>query len=191
VRFIVDIAIMLLVAAVLGIASAWLAVDRGPLFGALRLGAWTAWPRVGPADADPYSDAVLAHSGELPLGSGEGLAFTAEADDLGEPLVGSCSYEISGQTPPARLWTLTAYDQEGRLFANPARRSSFHSREILRRGDGTFVIAVSPEVQPGNWLPVVPRASFRLVVRLYDTPLTSRGQTPEATMPAIRRTACP
>jgi hypothetical protein len=126
----------------------------------------------------------------VPLGAGEGLTFTAETDSDGDALSGLCVYEVAGQTPPARLWTLTAYDGGGRLMNNPARRTGFHSREILRRDDGSFAIAVAAEVQPGNWLPVAPAERFELVLRLYDMPLTSGARAQELTMPVVRRTGC-
>ena len=54
-----------------------------------RSGAWTAWPHAGSPDADPYSIAMLARTGEVPLGAGEGIAFTAEIDSDGAPLSGA------------------------------------------------------------------------------------------------------
>lgn len=189
-RLIIDIAIALVLALTIGVSSAWYAIEHGFLFGAVTAGAWTAWPTAGSADADPYSLATLARTGEVPLGAGEGIAFTAEDDSAGEPLAGTCSYEVAGQTPAARLWTLTAYDSDGRLMVNAARRSGFHSREIVRRPDGSFVIAVSPEVAPGNWLPVGRVGHFRLVLRLYDTPLTTGSRIADLTMPDIRKMSC-
>src|SRR4051812_24851304 len=102
-------AIAILVATTLGFASAWYAIDHGPLFGAVRVGSWTAHPNAGGESADPYSVATLPRTGEVPLGAGEGIAFTAEKDDAGELLGGACRYRVAGQTPAARLWTLTAY----------------------------------------------------------------------------------
>ena len=189
-RFLIDIAIVIVVAAVVGLATAWYALDRGHLFGAVRAGEWTAWPRAGGPSADPYSLAVLARTGELPLGDGEGIAFTAENDKNGQPLDGRCDYLVSGQTPAARLWTLTAYDRDGRLMANPARRPSFHSREILRRPDGGFAIAIAAQVQPGNWLPIGAVDRFKLVLRLYDTPLTTGSQIADLAMPQIAKAGC-
>lgn len=189
-RLLIDIAIAIAIAAVVGLATAWFAVDRGFLFGAINVGPWEAWPRAGSPSADPYSIARLARTGEVPLGAGEGLAFTALADQTGTPLAGNCTYRLDGQTPAARLWTLTAYDGNGRLMANPARRTGFHSREILRRLDGSFVIAVSSEVQPGNWLPVASAGPFTLVIRLYDTPLTTGGEISDDMMPRILREEC-
>jgi hypothetical protein len=189
-RFLFDLAIAILIATTIGFATAWYAVDRGLVFGTVTVGSWKAWPLEGSASADPYSLAMLARSGEVPLGGGEGIAFTAETDRAGRPLDGRCTYDIDGQTPAARLWTLTAYDAAGRVMANPANRSGFLSREILRRPDGSFLITASSEVMPGNWLPILP-VRFKLVLRLYDTPLTTGSQLAGLTMPAVIARRCP
>jgi hypothetical protein len=191
VRFTIDVAVAFLVAVVTAVVSAWFAVDHAPLLNPMRVGAWTAWPRAGGVDADPYDLAAAARSPVFPLGSAEGLAFTADSDDAGGALDGSCRYEISGDVPPTRLWTLTAYDAAGRLLPNAAERHGYHSSEILRRLDGTFVISVAPRVQPGNWLPVANGNPFRLVLRLFDTPLTSPGRPTPVAMPAVRKVGCP
>jgi hypothetical protein len=186
----IDIAVAVAIAVILGFATAWFAVDRGFLFGGISVGPWEAWPRAGSPDADPYSIARLARTGEVPLGAGEGLAFTAITDQEGAPLTGNCIYRLDGQTPAARLWTLTAYDGDGRLMANAARRTGFHSREILRRQDGSFVISVSSHVRSGNWLPISVDGPFSLVFRLYDTPLTTGGEVSDTMMPRVVREAC-
>lgn len=188
-RLLIDLAIAIAVAALVGFGSAVLVLDRDSLFGAISRGPWTAWPDSGSPDADPYSKAILARSGEVPLGAGEGIAFVADHDSAGDRLSGRCSYDVVGQTPPARLWTLTVYDGEGQLMRNPIGRTEFVSREILRREDGTFAITLAPDVVPGNWLPVDRDADLRLVLRLYDTPLTSSG-VGDAVLPAIARGSC-
>ena len=189
-RFLVDLAIATAVAVAVGISSAWYAVDRGRLFGAVTAGGWTAWPQEGSPDADPYSLAMLARTGEIPLGAGEGLSFTAEADGDGARLSGSCTYTVVGETPAARLWTLTATDDDGRLMVNVAHRPGFHSREIVREADGALRIIVSSHVEPGNWLPIGTVGRFKLVLRLYDTPLTTGSQIADLVMPAIERVSC-
>ncbi len=186
----IDIAIAILIATLLGFATAWYAIDHGFMFSRVSVGPWSAWPGAGSPDADPYSIARLARTGEVALGAGEGLAFTAINDQDGQPLAGNCTYRLDGQTPAARLWTLTAYDEAGRLMSNPARRTGFHSREIVRRPDGSFVIMVSARVQPGNWLPISTPGAFSLVLRLYDTPLTTGGEVSDTTMPRIIREGC-
>src|SRR5882724_3279963 len=112
-RLLVDIAVGILIATTLGFFSAWYAVDRGFVFGRVIVEGWTAWPNAGSESADPYSIAMLARTGEVPLGAGEGIAFTAETDKDGRPLSGRCDYRIVGQTLGACLWTLTVYDEAG------------------------------------------------------------------------------
>ena len=68
-RLLIDIAVAVAIAVVLGFATAWYAVDRGFLFGGISVGPWEAWPRAGSPDADPYSIARLARTGEVPLGA--------------------------------------------------------------------------------------------------------------------------
>lgn len=189
-RLLLDIALAIIVATTIGFSSAWLAVEQGRLFGSVTIGSWTAWPGAGSADADPYSVALLARSGEVPLGASEGLAFAAIADSQGDPLTGRCIYSINGQTPPARLWTLAAYDNDGSLIFNAARRPGFHSREILRNADGRFDIVASPDVEPGNWLPTARREELQFVLRLYDTPLTAASEFENIDMPRIDRVRC-
>src|SRR5258707_7338875 len=184
-RLLIDIAVGILIATVLGFFSAWYAIDRGVVFGRIAVGGWTAWPNAGSESADPYSIAMLARTGEVPLGAGEGIAFTAETDRTGRPLTGRCDYRIVGQTPGARLSTLAAYDDAGHLMTNAAHRQAFHSREILRRPDGSVEIAVSTSVKPGNWLPAAPVDHFKLGLRLYDTPMTTGSQIASLAMPEV------
>jgi hypothetical protein len=191
VRFLIDLAVGLAVAVIVGVGSAWIAVERGTIFGAVSAGGWSAWPQEGSPDADPYTLAMLARTGEVPLGAGEGLSFIATRDADGDPLSGHCEYDVAGNTPAARLWTLTAYDDDGALMANVARRPSFHSREVVRDTNGDFRIRLSATVQPGNWLPIGAVDRFKLELRLYDTPLTTGSQLTELAMPAIRKVACP
>ena len=181
----------LMLAAAIGLGATWLTLNRGVAFGALRVGAWTAWPKTGSVDIDPYARAIIARSGELPTGMGDGVAFYARTDDIGEPLDGRCSFAISGITPTARFWTLTLYDPHGRLIANTVDRHGFTSAEIVRNADGRFTINVAPRARPGNWLPTGGIEQFVLVWRLYDTPIgVAMRTTKEGPMPAIVRKGC-
>ena len=121
------------VAALFGLGLTQFALTRGTAFGAITIGAWTAWPKTGTAEIDPYARATIARSGELPIGSGDGVAFQARHDDHGLPLDGRCDVALVGTTPQARYWTLTLYDPDGRLVANSVQRQGFTSHEIVRR----------------------------------------------------------
>jgi hypothetical protein len=180
-----------LVAAVIGLGATWFTLTRGVAFGSLTIGAWTAWPKSGSVDIDPYARAIVARSGELPTGMGDGVAFYAQTDDAGGKLDGRCIFALSGLTPPARYWTLTLYDSEGELVPNAIDRYGFTSEEIVRDSDGRFLITVAPLARPGNWLPSGGVEKFVLVWRLYDTPIgVATRTTKEGPMPAITRKGC-
>jgi hypothetical protein len=181
----------LLLAAAIGLGATWLTISRGIAFGSLTIGAWTAWPKSGSVDIDPYARATIARSGELPIGTGDGVAFYARTDDAGNSLDGRCTFTISGTTPAARYWTVTLYDLNGRLVANTIDRHGFTSAEIVRDTEGRFAISVAPRARPGNWLPTGGIERFVLVWRLYDTPIgVATRNSKEAPMPAVARKAC-
>ncbi|MCJ2072629.1 DUF1214 domain-containing protein [Methylobacterium sp. J-030] len=176
----------------LGLASADWATRGGYPFGGVQVGAWTAWPRAGAANADPYTRAVNARRGEIPLAVGEGLLLTAAQDDAGQALDAACTYRIGGGTPPARAWTITVAGRGPREPGRPSLREGFTSTEVLRSADGRFAVVLAPDAQPGNWLPS-PRASgpVRLALRLYDTPAAaSVGSLDRSSVPAITRLGC-
>lgn len=178
--------------AVLGLASADWATSGGYPFGGVQVGAWTAWPRAGAANADPYTRAVNARRGEIPLAVGEGLLLTAAVDDAGQALDATCTYRIGGATPPARAWTITVAGRGPRDPGRAPLREGFTSTEVLRAPDGWFSIVLAPDVQPGNWLPS-PRATgpVRLALRLYDTPVAaSVGSLDRSSVPAVTRLGC-
>jgi hypothetical protein len=182
----------LVVAATVGLGATYLALSRGAAFGPLKIGSWTAWPKTGTADADPYARASIARTGRLPTALGDGVAFTARADDHGRAFDGRCEVRLTGVTPAARFWTLTLYNRGGELVANSLNRYGFTSQEIVRRADGSFQITISPRANPGNWLPTGGVEKYILVLRLYDTAVgvsTKAGR--EVPMPSVTTGRCP
>ena len=143
-RLLLGSILALAVAALVGLGTTWLTLSRGTAFGAVPIGAWTAWPKTGTRDVDPYARATISRSGELPVGSGDGVAFMARTDDNGRGLDGRCDVRISGTTPQARFWTLTLYDPQGRLIGNAIDRQGFTSQEIVRNADGSFDVVAAP-----------------------------------------------
>lgn len=182
----------LLIAAAVGLGLTYFALTRGAAFGALTIGSWTAWPKTGTADADPYARATIARTGQLPVALGDGVSFSAQTDDDGKPLDGRCNVVLFGVTPAARFWTLTLYNRDGGLVANSVERFGFTSQEIVRRADGSFEISVSPRAHAGNWLPTAGVERYTLMLRLYDTAVgvaTKAGR--EVPMPSIETRSCP
>jgi hypothetical protein len=191
VRLLLGTLFSLSVAALVGLGATWIALTQGQALGGLSVGAWVAWPRHGTPGIDPYARAMVARSGELPVGSGDGLAFHARQDDAGNPLDGRCDVVVNGITPQARYWTITLYDPNGGLVSNSVQRHGFTSHEIVRRANGTFEIAVGPRSRPGNWLPTGGTERYFLVLRLYDTPIGVATRGREVTMPSVTRRGCP
>lgn len=189
-RRVFNLALCVAIALVGGVGTAYLAIDRGRLFNEVRLGQWTAYPTAGTPEADPYSAATLARTGQVPLGAGEGLAFFGERDSAGAALDDRCDYLISGKTPPARLWTLSVIDVAGRLVDNAAHRPSVDSTALLRKPDGSFTVTASRSARPGNWMPLGEVGAFTFVLRLYDTPLTTGSGLADLAMPEIIRGDC-
>ena len=182
----------LVIAAAVGVGATWMTTTRGTELGTLTIGAWTARPRIGTVDIDPYSRATITRNGELPIGTGDGIAFMANADDKKKPLDGRCDVVVSGVTPPARFWTLSLYDSKGRLVANSLQRYGFTSEEIVRGADGGFEIRIASRSRSGNWLPTGGIERYALMLRLYDTPVgVATRNKRDAPMPAVATVGCP
>ncbi|MFO1109173.1 MAG: DUF1214 domain-containing protein [Bradyrhizobium sp.] len=182
----------LLIASAIGLGSTYMTATKGTEIGTLKIGAWTARPKTGTADADPYSRATIVRSGELPVGTGDGVAFTAITDDRKKALDGRCDVVVSGVTPAARFWTLTLYDTKGQLVANTLQRYGFTSQEVIRGADGQFEVRIASRARAGNWLPTGGIERYTLMMRLYDTPVGVATRTQrDAPMPQIATVGCP
>jgi hypothetical protein len=192
VRLIFLTLLALAIATAVGLGLTWTTATRGTDLGTLTIGAWTARPRTGTSEIDPYARASIARSGELPIGTGDGVTFTATTDDKKKPLDGRCDIVVSGVTPAARFWTLSLYDTKGRLVPNTLQRYGFTSQEVVRSADGAFEIRIAARSRAGNWLPTSALERYVLMLRLYDTPVGVATRTQkDAPMPAIATVSCP
>jgi len=192
VRLLLGTLFALAVAAAVGLGATYFALTRGAAFGGLSVGSWTARPKTGTTDADPYARATIARTGQLPIALGDGVFFSAQTDDAGKLLDGRCEVVLSGITPAARFWTLTLYNINGELVANSVGRYGFTSQEIVRHADGSFEIVVAPRASAGNWLPTGGAERYAMVLRFYDTAVgvaTKAGR--EVPMPAVSTRSCP
>lgn len=191
-RLILITLVTLIIATIVGLGTTWMTATRGVNVGTIKIGAWTARPKTGTSDIDPYSRASVARSGELPVGTGDGVMFTATTDDTGRRLDGRCDVVVKGVTPAARFWTVTIYDTKGRLVANSLQRYGFTSQEIVRASDGSFELRVTPRSRAGNWLPTGGLDRYMLALRLYDTPVGVGTRTQkDAPMPSVITASCP
>jgi hypothetical protein len=103
------------------------------------------------------------------------IEMTAQKDAAGELLDGSHRYVLhfpKSQTPPANgFWSLTMYNAEHFLVANPLNCYQLNSYSKYRRNrDGSLDLYLQKD-SPGkdkesNWLPA-PANTFELMLRLY------------------------
>lgn len=190
-RLILDLLIVTLIAAGVGLGLTAYAIEHPPELDVLRSGSWLAFPSSGTAGIDAYRLAALAHNGEVPLAIGDGIAFTAGRDDAGAKLRANCSYLVAGPMPNLRAWTVSVETLRGQLIDNPAGRHAFTSAEVLRTADRAVAIAVSPEPQPGNWLPTSGDEATQIVLRFYDTTVGAlSGGRAVPQLPSVTRTGC-
>jgi hypothetical protein len=150
------------IALVLGLGSAWRAVNHGFSATANRYGPWAFWFHEGTPEADPYTLAHVARQGSLPITAASAMVFTATRDSAGARLSGDCTYEVRGTAVPALWWDIAAFDSYGEVMPSKTGRSGFSSANILSAPDGRFTVRLSPDVQPGNWIPAARGASVAL-----------------------------
>jgi hypothetical protein len=176
--------------AAIGIYTAKLALDANLSGDLVRAGPWEIRMSESLDSADPYARAERARSGAIPLAAGEGFTLSARNDSDGRPLDGRCIYRVAGETPAARFWSLTLFDEDRRLVPNAARRQSFSSTELSRDDKGRYEISIASDAQPGDWLPAPANGGFILLLRLYDTPVGAGASVTRQQVPAIARQAC-
>jgi hypothetical protein len=89
------------------------------------------------------------------------------------------------------LWTLAAYGTSGEpIQTAKGGKPAMQSGKLLRFADGSFRIAVSQVPRAGNWLGISGEGNFYLVLRVYDTPVTSTTGVVTPVMPTIIREGC-
>jgi hypothetical protein len=166
-----------LVAGVTTTAGALPAVSRARIAEGAAAGRGWSIPAANIGD---YGTDYAYRAGVALLGLGantpeEAVYPTALADGEGRPLDGRSRYRLvfaPGQAPPNRaFWSLTVYDVDGRLVANPQDRYAVGDSHppLVRRADGSIVVALQrtrPAERRVNWLPV-PAGPFRLNLRIY------------------------
>lgn len=193
-RIIFDSVLVLAIAVVIGLGSAWHMIDEGSALTTGTIGPWSVWHSAGNPDADPYTRAHIARSGRLPITSTSAAYYFAETDDDGRTLVSDCQYILEGQAFNAAWWSLTLYDETGRLVANKARRHAFSDRELTLSRDGRYRIVLGRDVRPGDWLPSgLKDKRLKLVIRVYgprDDGGPGRTNNNLERLPAIARESC-
>jgi hypothetical protein len=98
------------------------------------------------------------------------------ADGDGKPYEGTNKYILrfsKDQLPPVNaFWSITMYDKDSYLVANPINRYALGDRSNLRfADDGSLTISIRSDTPSdetaANWLPSPKEGGFKLALRLY------------------------
>jgi hypothetical protein len=190
VRFVLRLLLAIAVALSVGFGLSYYALTDGRLFGAVQIGAWTAWPDGGTPAPNPYTRGHIVRESALQLGRAEGLQFVATTDDSGEALDLSCSYTVTGRVPVSTFWTIVAVDADWTNLAAPDTDGAMRSSEVARNNDGSFTLHVGTALHPGNWLELTGEGPMSLVLTLYDTTALSGFSADDMRLPRIIRGTC-
>jgi hypothetical protein len=135
---------------------------------------WMVSSAVGDPGFDYLLRAELARGGYVNAPE-ESIYPAAVTDERGDFLSGGHRYRIRfapGGLPPVNaFWSITAYDSNSQLTANPINRYTIGDRTpgLVYDPDGGLTLLLSsrePDAGASNWLPV-PSGPFHLVTRLY------------------------
>lgn len=177
----------------LGLSSAHYLIDDGFALVVNRIGPWKTWINAGSLNADPYTRAHIARSGQLPITSASGLTYFATTDSDGGSLSSDCDYEIIARPLAAIWWTVAVYDEDGNLIPNKAARHAFSSQNLTILPDGTQRIALASAARPGHWLPSGDAGDLILVLRIIRPLVLDRQDGASVSiqnLPLIRRVSC-
>lgn len=164
---------------------------RGGLAAAtITNGAWMTGKSFGTATADALTRARVALGGLLALPAKEAMYFTARVDDDGKPLDGRCTYLVSGSKLEGRWWSVALYEGAGWLVKNPTNRWSIPAHAATQHENGLWSFTVSPDEQPGAWLPTGGVEAFDLTLRLYHPSAAMLADPAAGLLPTIQRQEC-
>jgi hypothetical protein len=135
---------------------------------------WAAHFELGRYGSNYLTRALTAYKGLGALASDEAVYAMGDFDAVRQPLEGSNRYALRfgpQDLPPVdAFWSVTLYDADRFLYANPLDRYSLGDRtpDLQYDPDGglTLLLGHLPPADTTNWLPA-PQGSFYLILRMY------------------------
>ncbi len=188
-----DIALFLGIVLIGGLGTSWYMVEAGSPLTTQAHGPWRSWTAAARTDADPYTRAHFARNGALPLSGEVSRSYLAQIDGDGQRMHSSCEYVIEGRDMQAAWWSISVFDDRGRLISNPAQRYTFTSETLALSPDGSFMVTLARDARPGNWLPTGGAGRIAVMLTLLDSKaaLLAALQKPDAqVLPSIRKVQC-
>jgi len=117
----------------------------------------------------------------------EAIYWHVEEDSTGNQITYNHKYRIEGEDPVTRWWCLSV-NRDGFFVPNQYNRYSFSKTDVKREPDGKWVIKLSTEEQPGNWIPLGDKGGyFRIILRCYNPNPPMIEHSESANLPIIIR----
>lgn len=187
----VNLIFFLVVAVLGGLGSSWYMIEKGTRLSTRAAGPWVVWTTAGRTDADPYTRAHFMRRGILPVTTALAETYQATTDSDGQALFSSCEYLVEGDEPQGAFWSLSVFDDKGRLIPNGADRYGFNSATLMRGTTARMDVVLSRNARPGNWLPTggAGRITLHLTIEEPRVSITAPA-TARPPLPDIRRLAC-
>jgi len=177
----------LLFGIIFGLASAFYLINTQNISTAFQFQGWQSWSAETGSSLNPYSWAALGMRGEIPFDTSTNIEFRASVDRDGNPLKAQCSYQITGEIPQSRLWTLVSVETNQANQLDYSNQTYISSRQIQFSADNSILLAVQKDLSAGNWLEIKAADEFTLILRLYSTWLASGISIKSQTMPVIEK----
>ena len=180
---------IIVLGAAIGAGGAVLSIRASGLGSDVRIGPWTSGTDIGTVDADMRTRAIVALRGLLALPAREARYFTARTDSDGRPLMGNCTYAVTGPKPDARWWSITLYNREGWLVPTSDRAHSAGSGAFTGPESG-FGVIVEPRAERPARISSGAPGPFELTLRTYRPRGAFAGTPHSADLPQILRGYC-
>jgi hypothetical protein len=177
-----------IIAAGLAYFWAWYQLRRATSgdYDIIRNGCWYTNKRgEGSKEALRIHRARIAKNAGFGMNRDEAIYWGADEDSKGNQITYKHKYRIEGVDPDTRWWALSV-NRDGFFIPNQYNRYSFSKTDVKRETDGSWVIKLSTEDQPGNWIPLGDqRGYFRITLRCYNPKTSMIEQSESANLPII------
>ncbi len=154
----------------------------------IRNGCWQTNRRgEGSKEALRVHRARIAKHAGFGMNRDEAIYWGAELDSKGNQITYNYKYRVEGMDPDTRWWCLSV-NRDGFFIPNQYDRYSFSKTDVKRETDRSWVIKLSTEEQPGNWIPIGDQTGhFRITLRCYNPKPSMIENSESANLPQIIR----
>jgi hypothetical protein len=151
-------------------------------------GPWATNLLQGSTAQDPYLRYVIGVWAVMALPREETIYFGAHLDNSRELLDCKYDYVLEGnKNIDTRWWSITVYDEDGWLIANPDDLYSINLNTVKADADGRYRVYLSRNRKEGNWLPLGESNHFQMIFRCYNPGVSIYSTPDKAELPKITR----